>query len=77
LDRSKFYNALEDLLELDPGTVKGDESLVDLAGWDSMAMVGFIAMVDETYGIIVSANRLIQCKTAADLAKLVEDSQST
>ena len=70
MDRSELYAALEGLLECDPGTIQGGESLDDLPGWDSMAVVGFIAMVDEKFGVIVPADRLVQCKTTADLADL-------
>jgi len=76
MDHSKCFAALEGLLELDPGTVKGEERLTDLPGWDSLAVVGFIAMVDETFGVVVPASRLMQCKTTADLAQLVNDSHS-
>ena len=76
MDRSKFFTAVEGLLELDPGTLTGEELLTDLPGWDSMAVVGFIAMVDETFGVIVPASQLMQCKTTADLAKTVEDCTS-
>lgn len=76
MDRAKFFTALEALLELDPAALTGDELLTDLAGWDSMAVVGFIAMVDETFGLIVPANQLMQCRTTGDLAKTVELCQS-
>lgn len=75
MDDSKVFTALEELLELDAGTITGGERLVDLPGWDSMAVVGFIAMVDETFGVIVPASRLPECKTTNDLATLVGESQ--
>jgi acyl carrier protein len=71
MECSRLYTALEGLLELAPGTITGTELIADLPGWDSMAVVGFIAMVDETFGVIVPASRLLQCKTTAELAELV------
>jgi acyl carrier protein len=76
MDRARLSTALEDLLELEPRTVKSENLLADLPGWDSMAVVGCIAMIDETFGVIVPASRLMQCKTVGDLAELVEHCES-
>jgi acyl carrier protein len=76
MECSQLYRALEELLELTPGTVTGAELVADLPGWDSMAIVGFIAMVDEMFGVIVPASRLLQCKTTAELAELVRSCSS-
>jgi acyl carrier protein len=76
MDRSRLFTALDGLLELEPGTARGEAVLADLPGWDSMAVVGVIAMIDETFTVIVPANRLMQCKTADDLAALVADCES-
>lgn len=66
----EFYAELEAALELDPGTIQGSETLADLPGWDSMGMLSFIAMVDSSLGLIVSASALSACRTVADLAAL-------
>jgi acyl carrier protein len=77
MNDSRLFAAMDELLELDVGSVKRDVLLSDLPEWDSMAVVGFIAMVDEKFGIVLSANRLRECKTTTDLAQLVEDSNSS
>ncbi len=73
MDGSKVLTALEDLLELDSGSIGGEEQLVDLPGWDSITVVGFIAMAYETFGVTVPPNRLMESQTTADLARLVAD----
>jgi acyl carrier protein len=65
--------SLDDLLELDPGTLKGSEELKDIEAWDSLAVMGFIAMVDEEFDVMVPPAQLSKCKTVADLISLVED----
>ncbi len=76
MEGSKVLAALEDLLELDAGSIGGTEQLVDLPGWDSITVVGFIAMAYETFGVTVPPNRLMQSQTTADLAKLVVDGRA-
>ena len=72
MTKKEFVEELESMLELDAGTIKGDEQvLADLRGWDSMAAIGFIAMADAVAGTAVVPTELAQCKTVADLATLV------
>jgi acyl carrier protein len=62
---------LDDLLENDPGTLKGEENLGSLRGWDSLAVIGFIALLDQHFGVSVPSRKILECKTVADLAGLV------
>lgn len=73
MEDSKVFVALEDLLEMESGAIRGEEQLCDLPGWDSITMVGFLAMAFETFGAAVAPNRLMECRTMTDLARLVAD----
>jgi len=64
--------ALAELLDREPGTIKASDALAGL-GWDSMAVVGFIALADDRFGVIVDARRLANCATVQDLADLLGD----
>jgi acyl carrier protein len=66
----QLYRELEGILYLDTGVVIGDETL-DEIGWDSLAAVAFLAVVDGTYGLSVSAQDLHRVKTVGDLRALV------
>jgi acyl carrier protein len=68
---SDFCTALDDLIEQPAGTSQPEMTLNHLAGWDSMTAMGFLAMADRKYGVTVSAARLLEAKTVADLAALV------
>ena len=72
MKRVDFYKELDQLLELAPGTVKGSESLEDLQVWDSLAVIGFLAMVDTRFGMVLSTEALAACRTVSDLEALVE-----
>jgi acyl carrier protein len=69
---TEFYRKLECILEVEPNTIDGTESLDDLEGWDSLAKLSFIAMGDTELGTIVSAKALLACKTVSELVKLFD-----
>ena len=70
MTKAELYSELEELLEIKPGTIQGKETLRELSGWDSMAVLSIIAMVDEKLGEVVSPSALAECKTVLDLANL-------
>jgi acyl carrier protein len=71
--RTQFYKEIEDILETAPGSIIGSEPLAELAGWDSLAVLSFLALADEKFGTALSATQLADCRTVADLAKLFPD----
>lgn len=70
MTKEAFYAELEAMLELEAGAVMGNEMLSDLQGWDSMAVLSFIALADEKFGEVVAPTALVACKTVGDLANL-------
>jgi len=71
MTKTEVLGAIEELLEADAGTLKGEEALADLGEWNSLSVLGFIAMADEKYGIAVAAKDLAACKTVNDLVALL------
>ena len=67
----KFIQSLEAMLEVEPGTLQPATPLKQIAGWDSMAAVGFLALADGEYGKAVAPSAIQQCATVADLGALV------
>lgn len=67
MNTAEFLLALDEMLELDPGTLTGAEALEDLENWDSLAVISFIALVDEKLGLVVEGEKLVKAKTVADL----------
>jgi Phosphopantetheine attachment site. len=70
MTKAEFYSEFELLLEQEPGSIQGTESLGDLSGWDSMAVLAFIAFVDSKLGETVQPAALIACHTVQDLVNL-------
>jgi acyl carrier protein len=66
----EFLSQFGDLMEMPAGSLRAEDKLADLEGWNSMAMVGFIAFADEQFGKTLSPRLFATCSTVADLAKL-------
>jgi acyl carrier protein len=69
---AEFLRELEAMLERDQGSLAGDEVLVDLPEWDSLAIISFIALVDEKFGLAIEGNKLAAARTVPDLVALVQ-----
>jgi acyl carrier protein len=76
MTKQEFLRELEDVLEADAESIKGDETLADLGSWDSLAVMSFIAMVDENYGVTLAASKLAAAKSVGDLIALLGDNIS-
>lgn len=72
MKRDDFLAEIEEMLEVEAGSIKGEELLTDLP-WDSLAVVSFIALADEHLEVAVRPQDLVQAKTLADVLALVED----
>jgi acyl carrier protein len=73
LGKNEFLLLLDELLELEPGTVKGSETLDSLESWNSLAIISFMALVDEHFGISLQPRQIAGCSTIADLVGLLGD----
>lgn len=73
MQRHEFLLSLDEVLELEPGTVKGDETLESLESWNSLAVISFMALADEKCGVSLQPGRISTCQTVADLIALLGD----
>lgn len=71
MNKQQFLEMLTEILEADAGTITGDEDLENLSNWDSLAVITFIAAVDEKMNFVVSGEQLSKAKTVGDLMALV------
>jgi acyl carrier protein len=76
MQNAEFLALLDELLELPAGTLKGPEALESFEAWDSLAVLSFIALVDEHYGVTVAPKQIAACKTVDDLLGLANGSVS-
>jgi len=73
MQKNEFLRLIEEAIESDPNTLTGEEVLAELDGWDSMSILGFLALVDERLGVAIQPKLLAECKTVDDLVGLVGD----
>jgi acyl carrier protein len=73
LERSELLLLLDELLELEPGTMKGSDSLDSFDGWNSLAAVAVLAMADEKFGLSLEPRKMAACQSVNDLLGLFGD----
>lgn len=66
-----FLARVDELLEKPAGTLIGSEALEDLEGWDSVALINFMALADEQCGRKLTPKEIGRCQTVNDLFSLV------
>lgn len=70
MSKAEFLESFRQILGQDPGTLSGSEALTEI-GWDSLAIVQFLAFADEQFGRTLSAGTLRECKTPDQLFALL------
>lgn len=63
---------LENLLEINSGSIKQSTHLDCIESWDSLNVLAFITMADEKFGVIPTAEELEDAITVGDLFKILE-----
>lgn len=58
---------LEDVLELDAGTLKPETDLSTIDEYDSMAKLSLIVMMDDEFGKKLTGEQIFQFKTVQDI----------
>ncbi len=63
---------IEDLLELEEGSLDVDTELESMDEWDSIAALSMIVLIDEEFNKTVSGKQVKSCKTVKDILDLME-----
>ena len=69
-NNTKLLDAICELLEVPTGSLHGTEILQGFENWSSLTVLGFLAYVDENYGVTLSPEKIMACKTVSELASL-------
>ncbi len=73
MDKVSFLRHMEELLEISPDTLRENTKLSDISEWDSLALLGFIALVDSEMHKQLNTNDVANAQTFADLYGFLED----
>lgn len=68
-----FLNELDDIFEVELGTIKPNTKFKDLDEWDSVTLLSLVAVFEEEYGVVFS-NDIIE--KSATILELVENSRN-
>ncbi|MCX7745952.1 MAG: acyl carrier protein [Clostridia bacterium] len=71
MKRNILLKEIEELLELEEGTCNEETGLDEIAGWNSMAVINFIAFADTNYDKVLEGKDLRNSKTIGDLIDLI------
>ena len=63
---------LEEIMDLEPGTLHIDDVLADFEEWDSLSALSFISEMDERYGKKVPGGQVRKFVTVADAIAIME-----
>ncbi len=65
-------NMLEEIMELDEGTLSADDLLDNYEEWDSLTALSFISLMDEKFHKTITGAQVREFKTVADVLKVME-----
>ncbi|MDD2228155.1 MAG: acyl carrier protein [Candidatus Cloacimonetes bacterium] len=62
---------LEEMLEIDEGTLKEDTQLDNIAEWDSMSKLSLIVLLDDEFEVSVNGDQIRSLKSIKDILDLM------
>ena len=69
----KKKELLADILDVEPEEIDPDKELAELGDWDSLAILSFIAMMDEEFNKEIKGDVVKKLVTVADAFALMEE----
>ena len=73
MNNEKKMELLAEILDLEVEELTPETKLSTLAEWDSIAILSFIAMMDEEFGKAVKGAEIKQFETIQDAMNVMED----
>ena len=71
MERNDVITMIEELLEVEAGTINPELALDDIEEWDSLSALSFVAEVMARYQKLLTVPSLRSCKTVGDLIDAV------
>jgi acyl carrier protein len=72
MDLQTKLNLLEEILDLDQGSLELTTRLDSLRDWDSVAAISLIALVDEHFDKTITGAMIKEFKTVQDIINIME-----
>ncbi len=74
MNKTEFYELLDETFELDTGTITGKELLSDNELIDSISMLGLISLLDKKFGFQLDPGEILKLGSVEDLFVAVKNS---
>jgi acyl carrier protein len=72
MNREDILKQIEEVLEMNEGTLSMDANLADVDEYDSMAKLSLIVMADDEFSKKLTAEQLNDFKTVSDIVNFLE-----
>lgn len=73
MEKTKKIELLAEILDVDPEEVKDDMDLAEAGDWDSLAILSFIAMMDEEFDKEINGATVKSLVKVSDALALMEE----
>lgn len=72
MDTQKKIALLEDMFEMEEGTLKPETELEELEEWDSLAKLSLIVLMDDEFGKKLSGAQIKEFVTIGDILRFMD-----
>lgn len=77
MDESDFLQQMNELFELEAGSLDSSSVIEETPGWSSLTFLGLIAIVDEAYQTTLKPRQLMQFPTFGALHTFLESQHAS
>jgi len=71
MTQGEFIRTLDQLFELEPGTLSPEHQMRDIDNFDSLKLLEIIAFADEQFGVELNPEQLLKCSTLSELIGVI------
>ena len=72
MSNEEKLSLLEDVLELDEGVLQPDIELENIDGWDSMAKIALVSLMDDEFDRKLTGEQIKGFKTVQDILNFMD-----
>lgn len=72
MTNTELLSLLCEALELPPGSLQGSTEIAGVEEWTSLAWLTIMSLADSRLGVQLSAGQIRQCRTVADVVKILQ-----
>ena len=72
-NKEYIIKIIEEIIESENADLAENDVLKHLEGWDSLAIIGLIAKIDQEYNITIDAEEFTKSETIGDIINLIKN----